>query len=266
LQNNQKPPSIISKAQTDPVFKRISPYIRPFFIPIFALFKYIIVKTQNPFLFNQPISFQTFFRFIKPYNYDQTFTKTSIPQVSPSSFWLMVLLSGYPLSHTTQAQNTTENTQTSNATLRTILVTDDNDEVLENVSLKNSRTGMFATTSSNGIATIDAQIGDKIGIYCMGTFLKEISIKDISERVILSSQNPAVARIKPIRGLFNQSLKSELSTGSSQAIYNKDIQKMPATSILNTLVGRLAGTSTFQFSGQPGSDGISFGLRGQDWL
>jgi hypothetical protein len=122
---------------------------------------------------------------------------------------------------------------------------------------------MFATTSSNGIATIDAQIGDKIGIYCMGTFLKEISIKDISERVILSSQNPAVARIKPIRGLFNQSLKSELSTGSSQAIYNKDIQKMPATSILNTLVGRLAGTSTFQFSGQPGSDGISFGLRGQ---
>jgi len=181
----------------------------------------------------------------------------------PSSFWLMVLLSGYPLSHTTQAQNTTENTQTSNATLRTILVTDDNDEVLENVSLKNSRTGMFATTSSNGIATIDAQIGDKIGIYCVGTFLKEISIKDISERVILSSQNPAVARIKPIRGLFNQSLKSELSTGSSQAIYNKDIQKMPATSILNTLVGRLAGTSTFQFSGQPGSDGISFGLRGQ---
>jgi hypothetical protein len=49
----------------------------------------------------------------------------------------MVLLSGYPLSHTTQAQNTTENAQTSNPTLRTILVTDDNDEVLANVSIKN---------------------------------------------------------------------------------------------------------------------------------
>jgi hypothetical protein len=179
----------------------------------------------------------------------------------------MVLLSGYPLSHAIHAQNTTENAQTSNPTLRTILVTDDNDEVLANVSIKNVRTGMFATTSSNGIATIDAQLGDKIGIYCVGTFLKEISIKDISERVVLSSQNPAVARIKPIRGLFNQSLQTELTAGSSQAIYNKDIQKMPATSILNTLVGRLAGTSTFQFSGQPGSDGISFGLRGRiGWL
>jgi hypothetical protein len=67
-------------------------------------------------------------------------------------------------------QNTTENAQTSNPTLRTILVTDDNDEVLANVSIKNVRTGMFATTSSNGIATIDAQLGDKIGIYCVGTF------------------------------------------------------------------------------------------------
>jgi hypothetical protein len=57
--------------------------------------------------------------------------------------------------------------------------------------------------------------------FTVGTFLKEISIKDISERVILSSQNPAVARIKPIRGLFNQSYKSELTAGSSQDLQQR---------------------------------------------
>jgi hypothetical protein len=62
---------------------------------------------------------------------------------------------------------------------------------------------------------------------------------------------------------FSTSLSNQNLLVRRKRIYNKDIQKMPATSILNTLVGRLAGTSTFQFSGQPGSDGISFGLRGQ---
>jgi TonB-linked SusC/RagA family outer membrane protein len=57
-----------------------------------------------------------------------------------------------------------------------------------------------------------------------------------------------------------------LSLASSDAVYSSDILKSPVTSVKSTLTGRLAGLYTVQSSGQPGADGVTVSLRGQDPL
>jgi TonB-linked SusC/RagA family outer membrane protein len=57
-----------------------------------------------------------------------------------------------------------------------------------------------------------------------------------------------------------------LSAASTDAVYTNDIIKSPVTSVKSTLTGRLTGLLTSQLSGQPGADGASLSLRGQDPL
>jgi TonB-linked SusC/RagA family outer membrane protein len=52
-------------------------------------------------------------------------------------------------------------------------------------------------------------------------------------------------------------------TGAVSAVSGQEIQQSPSASLQNTLAGRLTGFSSLQRSGQPGSDGADFFVRGQ---
>ncbi len=185
--------------------------------------------------------------------------KPKFLRIPPSSLLLCMLFCGNPLAVPIKAQSPM-NQQTNT---RTLLITDENDEALSNVLIKNNRTGLSATSSTNGTATIEAQTGDKLWVYCLGSFVKEVVVDASSDKIVLSSKNQAVLRSKPIRSVFNINLQSELTATSTQAVYNKDLNKMPVTSVLSALTGRIAGLHTNQITGQPGSDGTSLSLRGQ---
>jgi TonB-linked SusC/RagA family outer membrane protein len=69
----------------------------------------------------------------------------------------------------------------------------------------------------------------------------------------------------PVELLYN-STPAHLTATSTEALYSKDILRSPVTSVKSALTGRMAGLYSFQGSGQPGADGASLSLRGQDPL
>lgn len=60
---------------------------------------------------------------------------------------------------------------------------------------------------------------------------------------------------------FGTTKKATL-TGSVSSVSGQDIRRNPSASLQNTLAGRLPGFSSQQTSGQPGSDGATFYVRG----
>ncbi len=66
--------------------------------------------------------------------------------------------------------------------------------------------------------------------------------------------------------LIYKQVPAHLTAASTEALYSKEILRSPVTSFKSALTGRMAGLYTIQNSGQPGADGVSIGLRGQDPL
>jgi TonB-linked SusC/RagA family outer membrane protein len=72
--------------------------------------------------------------------------------------------------------------------------------------------------------------------------------------------------VAPPVQLIYAAVPKHLTAASTEALYSKDVLKSPVTSVKSTLTGRMAGLYSYQASGQPGADGASVSLRGQDPL
>ena len=82
------------------------------------------------------------------------------------------------------------------------------------------------------------------------------AITSVRDTILMGTQPPAE--------LIYTSLPASSTTASSAAVYSRDILKSPVTNVKNTLTGRLAGLYSLQGSGQPGADGVTLSLRGQE--
>ncbi|GAB2806447.1 SusC/RagA family TonB-linked outer membrane protein [Ferruginibacter profundus] len=91
-------------------------------------------------------------------------------------------------------------------------------------------------------------------ITCTGTYAQKAK----------PAGDTLLVKARPATELIYTSTPPHLTATSTEALYSKDILKAPVTSVKNTLVGRLAGLYATQGSGQPGGDGVSLSLRGQD--
>jgi TonB-linked SusC/RagA family outer membrane protein len=108
---------------------------------------------------------------------------------------------------------------------------------------------------------------------CIGNWLLVIAFSLAGQRGITQAKKDsvrqdtiAVAPWTKTAGrvpLIYNSLPADLTASSTQTVYGNDLTHMPVSSVLNSLSGRLAGLSTTQSSGAPGSDGVSVLLRGQ---
>ena len=143
------------------------------------------------------------------------------------------------------------------------LLLDENEEPIPGVTVVNPRTGTSVVSDVNGVAALVAQKGDVLRLTAFGSLLREYLVDaDQAPIILLSSKHPAVLRLKPVRLLNSTSIRSDLTTASTQAIYNADLKKNPVASFTNALPGRLAGLITNQFSGQPGADNTGISSRG----
>jgi TonB-linked SusC/RagA family outer membrane protein len=151
-------------------------------------------------------------------------------------------------------------------TVLTPSVVDENGEPLAGVTLS-VRNGSFTTvTDSVGQAKLPSLVaGEEIEVRIEKSKIRSYVLRsnDLTPVIELSTYNPAVARLKRVRLLFLGSIRPDLTAASTQTLYNRDIQKVPTTSFLNTLAGRIAGLQAIQYTGLPGSDITSVNLLGQ---
>jgi len=108
----------------------------------------------------------------------------------------------------------------------------------------------------------------------MPAFLKRVLPSCFCVAIIYSAQAQEVTtktdtiqlKAKPPVELIYTATPAHLTATSTEALYSKDILRSLVTSVKSALTGRMAGLYSFQASGQPGADGVSLSLRGQDPL
>lgn len=93
-----------------------------------------------------------------------------------------------------------------------------------------------------GFLTKEVNVGQSTSI----TITLETDIKGLDEVVVIG---------------YGTTKKATL-TGAVSSVSGADIRRNPSASLQNTLAGRLPGFSSQQTSGQPGSDGATFFIRG----
>ncbi len=145
-------------------------------------------------------------------------------------------------------------------------VVDENGEPLAGVTLSASKGSFTVVTDSVGQAKMPGLgAGDIIEVSVGMSKIRSYVLRsdDLTPIIELSTYNPAVARLKKVRLLFLGNIRPDLTAASTQTLYNRDIQKIPAVSFLNTLGGRFAGLQATQLTGIPGGDITSINLLGQ---
>ncbi|MES2652487.1 MAG: SusC/RagA family TonB-linked outer membrane protein [Bacteroidota bacterium] len=156
-----------------------------------------------------------------------------------------------------------------------VYVVDENQQFLIGVKLINLNNKETAVTDQNGIATMNFAAGHKIQVYAGKSLLFTAEISNKAQNIIrISSKNPAVAALKPVRLLYDQNVNPKLTTTSTDAVYSADLTSAAATSVKSIITGRLAGAYVEQNSGrlgaEPRTDGLysllSLGTLGSDAL
>ena len=153
-----------------------------------------------------------------------------------------------------------------------LYLVDENQLPLVGAKLVNTKNKTSAITDLNGIAELSYGTGDLIEVYASNALVLKLEIRKDQNVIMVSSKNPGVAALKPVRILYDQTVKQSLSTMATDAVYTTDLTKTPVTSIKSAITGRLAGLYTNQNSGRLGSEGrtdgtaslLSLGSLGSD--
>lgn len=131
---------------------------------------------------------------------------------------------------------------------------------VSNISFKNN-----AKTDSTGTAKLNSNKNDIIRVHYNGILLKEyIANGNLNQIIRIDGNNIMVMQQKKVVLTNDIKISSNLTTSSTQAVYNNDLVKSTVTSVKNALTGRLAGLYTNQNSGRPGLEEVSVSLRGQN--
>ncbi|GGF14059.1 SusC/RagA family TonB-linked outer membrane protein [Hymenobacter cavernae] len=141
-------------------------------------------------------------------------------------------------------------------TVFTASVTDENGEPLTGVHLANESGSIAAVTDSVGQAEMPGiNAGETLLLSVENSVVRRfVAGADQKPIIALDTKNAAVARLKPVRLLFNTSIRPDLTAASTQSIYYRDLQKFPVTTFLNALAGQAAGVQAIQLSGRPSDD------------
>ena len=147
----------------------------------------------------------------------------------------------------------------------TFAILDENDFPLIGADVINVRLNNAIKTDSTGTAKLNAENNDVIRIQYKGKLLKEYTANGNVNQIIRIDGNNTLVKLQKQVVLTNDiKLAANLTTSSTQAVYNNDLIKSTVTSVKNALTGRLAGLYTNQSSGRPGLDEVSVLLRGQN--
>lgn len=186
-------------------------------------------------------------------------TKIRLPQTLQKCFTLIALLSITCIS---------SNAQTVNANKISGKVVQEDGRAAAKIIVQNLTTNKSTETNTDGNFTIEAKNGDNLVIAAKGfkgityTIFNNANLSFVLKPVEVSDKIDANKKA-PVELIYTQA-PTHLTATSTEAVYTKDVLRAPVTSIKSALTGRMAGLYATQGSGQPGSDGASVSLRGQD--
>lgn len=177
--------------------------------------------------------------------------------------FVMLLMMGF--SYQSFSKNWTPLIQEDTTNLKSIRITvlDENDVPVVGVTLMNNRLKVSARTDSTGAVMLRAKMNDEISIEFNSSLVKRFSITNNQNQMVrVDGRNILVLQRKQVVLTNDIRQPSNLSTSSTQAVYNQDLIKSPVASVKNALIGRLAGLYTNQTSGRPGLEEVDVLLRG----
>ena len=126
------------------------------------------------------------------------------------------------------------------------------------VRLKGASAG--ALTDIEGNFELKASAGDVLIISSVGYSAKEVRVgKTTILSITLSEDTKTLGQV--VVTAFGTGQKKETVTGSIQTVRPMEL-KVPAANLSTAFAGRLAGVISYQRSGEPGSNGADFFIRG----
>ena len=126
------------------------------------------------------------------------------------------------------------------------------------VKIKGSRSGVI--TDVNGEFSIRAQKGDILEISYIGYVSKDVEVGNVKVlSITLQEESEQLGEV--VVTAFATGQKKETVTGAIQTVRPGDL-KVPSSNLSNSFAGRLSGVVAYQRSGEPGSNGSNFSIRG----
>ena len=168
-----------------------------------------------------------------------------------------ILLTILPISLFAQAVKNTKPSANASETTRG-KVTDIYGTPLPGVSVTAKQTNVTTRSDSTGAYSIKANPGQVLVFALNGYAPQEAVITNRETTIVMKEGFTAY----DVNRLYDVKKKS-LSVESSSSVHTADLITSPTADFSAALAGRLAGLSTTQSSGAPGSDGASLSLRGQ---
>lgn len=117
-----------------------------------------------------------------------------------------------------------------------------------------------AVTDLDGNFKISAPLGSKIKISYIGYKTQVVTATKTLLKIVLEPENETLSEVQVVA----YGVQKKVSvTGAIASMNGDELTKVPTGSVSNMLSGQLAGLTTVQYSGEPGSDAASIFVRGQ---
>lgn len=150
-------------------------------------------------------------------------------------------------------------------------VTDEKGGPLPGVRVQVKNTTVATSTDATGQYSFSVPDAPAALVFAQEGFVtREVAVNNnntISLQLRRAAKGePAIVRATDVPLLYNLSVPADLKVASAQSISGKSVATMPGNLLKSILAGRLAGLQVSQSTGEPGADGYSLSLRGQNPL
>lgn len=150
--------------------------------------------------------------------------------------------------------------QVGNSEVRGVVTDSKTGEPLPGCAVKIKGTATGVVTNVDGEFVIRTKEGDVLEISYLGYVTKEIEVGKV--RILsVTLQEDAQKLEEVVITAFGSGQKKESITGAIQSVKPADL-KVPSANLSNSFAGRLSGVVAYQRSGEPGSNGSNFYIRG----
>ncbi len=147
-------------------------------------------------------------------------------------------------------------------TTRTIagIVKDQNGDGLIGVSVKIEKSTLGGVTDSKGAYRIIAPTGSTLTFAYIGYLTQKVIVGSLQTINVTLMQQTVVLQEVVMVAYGEQ--KKQTVTGSIVSVGNKELVQTPVANLSNALVGRVAGLTAMQASGEPGDNAATIMIRG----
>ena len=115
-------------------------------------------------------------------------------------------------------------------------------------------------TDIDGVFKLDVPRGAKLLISFIGYSSKTVEVKQSNIEIVLDDDSQMLGEVEVVA----YGVQKKVSvTGAISSVKGEELTKTPIGSISNMLSGQMAGLTTVQYSGEPGSDAANIFVRGQ---